>query len=281
MEWVDSIHETSAGEQIHLDGKNLRRAYGDDGKQPCIVSAYSSKDRIAIGQIKTDEKSNEITALPVLIKMLNLLGAIVTIDAAGCQKKIVRLLVGKGADYLISLKGNQSTMHDEIKELFATPFKDRETRFKEYEATEKGHGRVTTWKCTQTDYIEWFEDKDKWAGLKSVVMIETTTFRPKTQKTSNDVRYFISSLDVNPEQALRIARGHWDVENPLHWTLDMVFDEDHSRARGGFSPENLAIMRHAAFNMMRKTDYAQGGISRRKKSLAWNDEKLLKTISVA
>ena len=279
--WVGTLATDPAGDTIHLDGKCLRRAHGEDGRQPCIVSAYSSREKIAIGQVKADEKSNEITALPELIRMLVLLGAIVTIDAAGCQKKVVRAIVGKGGDYLIALKGNQTTMREEIKELFATSFRNRDEVFESAVVSDKGHGRVTTWKCEQTAYIGWFADKDKWAGLRSVVRIETETFRQKTGTTTRDERYFISSLGVNPERILQAAHSHWEVENPLHWVLDMVFDEDHSRARCGFSAENLAVMRHMAYNATRKSAATKGGMKRRKKSLTWNPEKLLATLRAA
>ena len=281
LAWVGTWAAAPAGDTIHLDGKCLRRAYGEDGRQPCIVSADSSREKIAIGQVKADEKSNEIAALPELIGMLVLMGAIVTTDAAGCQKKVARAIVGKGGDYLIALKGNQTTMHEEIKGLFATAFRNRDEVFKSAVATDKGHGRVTTWKCEQTAYIGWFADKDKWAGLRSVARIETETFRQKTGATTRDERYFISSLDVDPERALQAARSHWDVENPLHWVLDMIFDEDHSRARSGFSAENLAIMRHMAYNATRKSEATKGGMKRRKKSLTWNPDKLLATLRAA
>ncbi len=278
MEWVEECRSGYDGDGVHIDGKCIRRAHGPDGRAPCILSAYSSKDRIVVGQRKADDKSNETTALPRLIASLRLLGAVVTIDAAGCQRKVVRAIVGRHADYLISLKGNQGTMHEEVKELFSGGAAEGS---EEYSETEKGHGRVTTWRCVQTGDLGWFADRDKWAGLKSVCMVETETFLQKTSETTRDVRYFISSLDVDPERALRIARGHWDVENPLHWTLDMVFDEDHSRARDKFSAENIAIVRHMGFNMIRMDKGTEGGISRRKKALTWNEGKMLKAILAA
>ena len=275
MEWVDSlVDELPDGDGIHVDGKCLRRALTKDGKQPCIVSAYSSKDRIVIGQVKADEKSNEITAIPDLLEQLYLIGAIVTIDAAGCQKKIVRKIVGKHGDYLISLKGNQSTMHDAIRELFETSFRNGVSDFVSHEETSTGHGRVERRTCWQTDYLEWFREKPKWAGLNSVCMIETERTVKKTGKTSKERRFFISSLPVDPKKALHVAVQHWDVENPLHWTLDMVFDEDHSRARSGYAAENLAIVRHIAFDMIRLDKVTEGGMSRKKKSMTWNSEKL-------
>ena len=278
MEWVEEYRSGYDGDGVHIDGKCIRLAPTPDGRVPCIVSAYSSKDRIVVGQRKADDKSNEITALPMLIASLRLLGAVVTIDAAGCQRKVVKAIVGGHADYLISLKGNQGTMHEEVKELFADGSAEGAEECSE---TEKGHGRVTTWRCVQTDDLGWFADKDKWAGLKSVCMVETETFHQKTGETTRDVRHFISSLDVEPERALRLARGHWDVENPLHWTLDMVFDEDHSRARCGFSAENIGIVRHMGFNMIRRDKGTEGGISRRKKTLTWNEEKMLRAILAA
>ena len=214
-------------------------------------------------------------------KAVDLMGCIVTIDAAGCQKKIVRKIVDKHADYLISLKGNQSTMHDEIGELFETKFSDRDTRFKSYEATQKGHGRVTKRTCCQTDYIEWFADRSKWAGLRSVIMVDTECLKQKTGETTKDRRFFISSLPVDPKRALELAVSHWDIENPLHWTLDMVFDEDHSRARSGFAAENLAILRHLEFNLIRRDKVTEGGMSRKKKTMTWNEDKLLKALFAA
>ena len=209
------------------------------------------------------------------------MGCIVTIDAAGCQRKTVRKIVDKHADYLISLKGNQSTMHDEISELFETKFSDRDTRFKTYEAMQKGHGRVTKRTCCQTDYLEWLADRGKWAGLASVVMIDTECLKQKTGETTKDRRFFISSLPVNPKRALELAVSHWDIENPLHWTLDMVFDEDHSRASSGFAAENLAILRHLEFNLIRRDKVTEGGMSRKKKMMTWNEDKLLKALFAA
>ena len=282
MEWVDSLtDELPDGDGVHIDGKCLRRAFGKDGRQPCIVSAYSSKDRIVIGQVKADEKSNEITAIPDLLKRLYLIGAVVTIDAAGCQKKIVRTITERHGDYFISLKGNQEKMHDEIRELFETSFRGGKSDFVSYSETTSGHGRVETRTCWQTDYLEWFEDWRKWSGLHSVCMIETERTLKKTGETSRARRFFISSLGVDPKKALRIAVSHWDIENPLHWTLDMVFDEDHSRAHSEHAAENLAIMRHFAFDMIRCDKVTDGGMSRKKKAMTWNAEKLLVAIRAA
>ena len=282
MEWVDGLTDESLdGDGVHIDGKCLRRALTEDGRQPCIVSAYSSRGRIVIGQVKADEKSNEIKAIPDLLDQLFLIGAIVTIDAAGCQKKIVRKITDRHGDYLISPKGNQERMHDEIRELFEMSFRNGRSDFVSYTETTSGHGRVEKRTCWQTDYLDWFQDKPKWAGLNSVCMIESERTIRKTGNTTTERRFFISSLPVNPKKALHVAVQHWDVENPLHWTLDMVFDEDHSRARAGYAAENLAIMRHIVYDMIRMDKVTKGGMSRKKKALTWNAEKLLQALLAA
>ena len=282
MEWVDSlVDELPDGDGVHIDGKCLRRALTRDGRQPCIVSAYSSRDGIVVGQVKADEKSNEVTAIPRLLDRLYLVGAIVTIDAAGCQRKIVGKITDKGGDYLISLKGNQERMHDEMRELFEASFRGGVSCFRSHEETTTGHGRVERRKCWQTDRLDWFKDRARWKGLRSVCMIETERTVKKTGETSLERRFFISSLPVAPEKALKTAVRHWDVENPLHWTLDMVFDEDHSRARSEYAAENLAIMRHFAFNMIRMDEVTRGGIKRKKTTMTWNADKMLRALRAA
>ena len=231
-----------------------------------------------IGQVKAHEKSNEITAIPNLLDVLYLKGAIVTIDAAGCQKKIVRKILKRGAGYVISLKGNQSTMHDEIRAFMQDPaFK---ARFKKAKTVDNGHGRVETRTCWQTDGIDWFEDKDKWAGLRSVCMVESVVYDKSTGKTTSETRFFISSLPVDPKRALEAIRAHWGVE-AMHWILDMDFDEDRSRARREDLAENLAMLRHVVINVLRLDKSVFGGISVKRKELAWDDDKLLKLMLAA
>jgi len=271
VKWLESVSDV-AGDIISVDGKLLRRALTKDGKMPCIVSAYSKRTKLVIGQVKADEKSNEITAIPNLLDVLYLKGAIVTIDAAGCQKKIVGKILKRGAGYIISLKGNQSTMHDEIRAFMQDPaFK---ARFKKAKTVDNGHGRVETRTCWQTDDIDWFEDKDKWAGLRSVCMVESVVYDKSTGKTTSETRFFISSLPVDPKRALEAIRAHWGVE-AMHWILDMDFDEDRSRARREGLAENLAMLRHVVINVLRLDKSVFGGISVKRKELAWNDEKLL------
>ena len=269
--WLESVADVT-GDVISIDGKLLRRALTKDCKMPCIVSAHSSRTKLVIGQIKADEKSNEITAIPNLLDILYLKDAIVTIDAAGCQRKIVRKILNRGAGYVISLKGNQSAMHDEIRAFMQDPaFKGK---FRKAKTVDTGHGRVETRTCWQTDEIDWFADKDKWAGLKSVCMVESVVYDKGTGKTTSETRYFISSLPVDPKRALGAIRAHWGVE-AMHWILDMDFDEDRSRARREDLAENLAMLRHVVINVLRLDKSVFGGISVKRKELAWDDDKLL------
>ena len=277
VKWLESVSDV-AGDVISIDGKLLRRALTKDGKMPCIVSAHSKRTRLVIGQVKADEKSNEITAIPGLVDMLYAKGAIVTIDAAGCQKKIVKRIVRRGAGYVISLKGNQSTMHDEIRAFMQDPAFRK--KFRKAKTVDKGHGRVETRTCWQTDDIGWFEDRDKWAGFRSVCMVESKVYNMATDKTTVETRFFISSLDVDPERALEAIRAHWGVE-AMHWTLDMDFDEDRSRARTEDIAENLAMLRHVVVNVLRLDKSLFGGISVKRKELTWDDEKLLKLMQAA
>ena len=277
VKWLRSVSDVT-GDIISIDGKLLRRALKKDGKMPCIVSAYSKRSKLVIGQVKADEKSNEITAIPGLLDLLYLKGAIVTIDAAGCQKKIVKRILKRGAGYVISLKGNQSTMHDEIRAFMQDPAFRK--KFRKATTVDKGHGRVETRTCWQTDDIGWFEDRDKWAGLRSVCMVESVVYDMATKETTRETRFFISSLPVDPKRALEAIRAHWGVE-AMHWTLDMDFDEDRSRARTEDIAENLAMLRHVVINVLRLDKSLFGGISVKRKELTWDDDKLLKLMLAA
>ena len=277
VKWLESVADVT-GDVISIDGKLLRRALTTDCKMPCIVSAHSHRTRLVIGQVKANEKSNEITAIPNLLDVLYLKGAIVTIDAAGCQRKIVRKILKRGAGYVISLKGNQSTMLDEIRAFMQDPaFK---AKFKKAKTVDKGHGRIETRTCWQTDDIAWFEDRGKWAGLRSVCMVESVVYNTKTRETTMETRHFISSLPVDPKRALEAIRAHWGVE-AMHWILDMDFDEDRSRARREDLAENLAMLRHVVINVLRLDKSVFGGISVKRKELTWDDDKLLRLMIAA
>lgn len=277
VRWLESLTNV-AGDVISIDGKNLRRALTRDGKMPCIVSAHSSRTKLVVGQVKAAEKSNEIAAIPELLDLLYVRGAIVTIDAAGCQRRIVRKILKRGAGYVISLKGNQSAMHDEVRRFMQDPAFRR--KFKSAKTVDKGHGRIETRTCWQTDDVEWFADREEWAGLRSFCMVTSEVYDTKTKETTTDTRYFISSLPVGPARALEAIRAHWGVE-AMHWILDMDFDEDRSRARTGDIAENLAMLRHVVLNVLRLDKAVFGGISVKRKEFMWDDDKLVRLMAAA
>lgn len=277
LDWALGIVEL-AGDTLAIDGKTLRRAFGQNGRKPCIVSALSGKHQIVIAQVKADEKSNEITAVPDLLELLLLEGCIVSIDAAGCQKGHVETIVERKGDYVISLKGNQSTMHEEIRAFMLDPA--LQGSFASAKTVDCARGKVETRTCWQTADLDWFADKAEWKGLKSACMVKNEIYRKKTGKTTMELRFFISSLPVDPERMLGLVRSHWRIE-AMHWVLDMEFDEDHSRARGGHSAENLAMLRHLAINVLRVDKSVLGGINRKRKELTWNEEKLYQVVMSA
>jgi predicted transposase YbfD/YdcC len=225
---------------------------------PYIVSAWASGKGLVLGQVKVDDKSNEITAIPELLDALDVEGAIVTIDAMGCQKDIAARIVDKGADYVLALKGNHPTAHKEIEEYFADAvapcaIASAQEPLPEgmdfFQTIEKGHGRIETRRYWQTVDIEWFEDKQRWRGLKSFGMVES--IRKLKGTASIERRYYLSSLPLNAQTFAGAARGHWGVENPLHWSLDVTFNEDYSRARTRNAAQNLAALRRLALNLLK------------------------------
>jgi predicted transposase YbfD/YdcC len=245
-----------------------------------MISAWASDNRLVLGQIKTEEKSNEITAIPELLKVLELTGSIVTIDAMGCQKAIVSQIVEKGADYVISLKGNQGNLHKEVKSFFedakASGFDN--ISHDTFKTTDGDHGRVEIRSFTTTDAIAWFEDKSKWEKLTTFGMVETE--RHIGDKITYETRYYISSLPNNAKQLGNAARGHWGIENGLHWILDVAFREDDSRIRTGHAPTNLGIIRHFALNLIKSDKTKKGGVKGRRKRAGWDDKYLSQLLGI-
>lgn len=251
--------EAVADEVVAIDGKALRRGKNAGGKTPVVVNAWSEVGGLVLGAVKVDEKSNEITAVPRLLDLLDVEGRVVTIDAMGCQREIARKAVGRKADYVLALKGNQGTMFEEMKLLFDETLKTDPGRFSSYtEEVRKAHGRIEKRTCWQTDFLDWFQDRAEWAGLRSVIMVESvrTTRDPESGewKTTTERRLYVSSLGVGPKKALRAVRRHWGVES-LHWSLDMTFGEDYCRARSGNAAENRATLRRLARNLL--ADYGR------------------------
>jgi predicted transposase YbfD/YdcC len=280
--WIRAVTHLTDGEVIAIDGKAVRGARSPDGKEGLrMVSAWAAEQRLVLGQLKTEAKSNEITAIPLLLELLELKGCIVTIDAIGCQTEIAAQIIKQRADYVLSLKGNQGVLHEEVAEYFAwaeqTGFKDSEY---DYCATlEKDHGRIEERKCWVTEDTEWFTEKAEWAGLRSFIMVEGTR-EVLGQAASVERRYFISSLAADAKQALRAVRGHWQVENSLHWVLDVAFREDACRTRTGHAPENLATLRHIAVNLLKQERSCKLGIKSKRLKAGWDESYMLKVLNI-
>jgi len=282
LDWVRSAAQLTEGEIVSIDGKQARGARARDGKEGLrMVSAWAGEQRLVLGQVKTEDKSNEITAIPLLLELLELRGCIVTIDAMGCQREIAAQIISQEADYVLSLKGNQGRLHEEVAEYFAwaeeTNFKDLE--YDTYTTLEKDHGRIEERRCWVTEDTGWFTEKAEWAGLRSFIMVEASR-EVLGQTPTRERRYFISSLAADAKEALRAVRGHWQVENSLHWVLDVAFREDACRTRTGYAPENLATLRHIAVNLLKQERSCKLGIKSKRLKSGWDESYMLKVLNI-
>lgn len=272
VHWVQGLCPALAGDVVAIDGKALRRALNQGASIPYIVSAWASGNGLALGQVKVDDKSNEITAIPELLQSLALQGCIVTIDAMGCQKDIAAQIIDKKADYVLALKGNHATVHQEIREFFADavlPCANHVAKTVTPETMvssrtlEKDHGRIETRRYWQSSDIDWMQDKKLWKNLRSIGMVES--IRCVKGKNSIERRYYLASLPLDAQTFAKAVRGHWGVENPLHWSLDVTFREDQSRARSKNAAQNLAALRRIALNLIKKNP--QEKVSQRQKRI--------------
>jgi len=283
LEWVKSVAEKTEGDIVSIDGKTLRRSYDKKSNKAAIhmVSAWSASNGCVLGQLKTEEKSNEITAMPELLKVLDLHGCIVTIDAMGTQKTIARQIVDGGGEYLLAVKGNQTSLHEEIigffKDAAMNNFNGFEHSF--FEEENKGHGRIEHRKYWASDNVEWMKCKDDWKGLKMVGMTESV--RTVEGKTTTEQRFFIGSIDGEAKTFAYACRKHWGIENSLHWCLDIAFREDECRIRKGFAAENLAIVRHMALNLLKKEKTNRNGLKAKRLLSGWDNDYLLKVLKTS
>lgn len=286
FEWVMAINDIIQGQIINIDGKCLRGSDNQTlGKRAIyIVSAWASENEIVLGQRKVDEKSNEITAIPELLKMLAIAGCIVTIDAIGTQTEIAKTIVDAQAGYALSVKANQGHLFEDISTLFAV---DRDQNFKyaalEYaKTTTGGHGRIDVRECWSTsnpEYLQLIRNVENWAGLQSIAMVICT--RIIADKQTQHIRYYITTLPSDAERILHVIRRHWAIENELHWVLDVAMNEDHNRVRKDQAPENMAVLRHIALNLLKQEKTAKGGIHAKQLQAAWNNDYLLKILAFA
>jgi predicted transposase YbfD/YdcC len=264
---------------VAIDGKTSRRSHDRKASQKALhlVSAFATTSRLVLGPEAVNEKSNEITAIPALLERIDLESAIVTIDAMGCQRDIAQTILNKKADYVLALKGNQGSLCEDVEvfvaEQKANGFKD--TKISQHQTVDGDHGRIETRTYTAIDDVGWLQQRHNWPGLKGLVMVEST--REIGDKIEREARFYITSAVLLANQLGPIIRGHWAIENNLHWTLDMTFNEDQSRLRKGHGAKNMAIVRHFALNLVRHAANKRS-IKRCRKRAAWDPEYLLKIL---
>ena len=272
--WVKAVQTVTKG-IVAIDGKTLRRSRTKDTSPLHVVSAWAYENRMVLGQVKTKEKSNEITAIPELLRVLALEGCIVTIDAMGCQKAMAEMIIEKKADYVLGLKGNQGTLHDDVKLYFEdSGFKD--STYDYHETIDGDHGRVETRRYFTTSDIDWLSDKGLWKNLSTIVMVQRE--RIADGKTSRETSYYITSLKSDAKRVAQAVRGHWGIENSLHWVLDIAFREDESRIRKDHAPANFAIIRHMALNLLRHETSSKRSIKGKRLKAGWDTEYLARIL---
>jgi predicted transposase YbfD/YdcC len=274
--WVEAVREQTEGDVVAIDGKTLRRS-GEtaSGKMPIhMVSAWAAENSMVLGQMKTEEHSNEITAIPALLELLKVNGCIVTIDAEGCQTEIAEKIRTKKADYVLAVKANQPQLLDELSDFFSLISDDdvAEQWLEKYDTLDKGHGRIEKREYYHSDEIAALPRVKQFKGAKSIGMVRCT--RIIAEERSTATRYYISSLEMDAEKLAHAVRSHWSIENNLHWTLDMSFREDDSRMRSGYSAENFAMMRRMALSIMKRDTHSKRSLKGRRRICSYHDKYL-------
>ena len=282
LDWVRSITRLIDGQVIAIDGKQLRRSHDSASGKSAIhmVSAWAEENRLVLGQTKVDEKSNEITAIAELLRLLEISGCIVTTDALGCQTEITAAIIQKQADYVLAVKGNQNYLFEDLVGYFDWALGDlcKQTTYTTDETVEGDHGRVEVRRCYATEDIAWLRRKAEWKSIRSIAMVESGR-SVGGQEASRERRYYISSLEADAKQLNRVIRGHWSIENSLHWVLDIAFREDDSRIRKDHGPENMATLRHIALNLLKQDKSIKVGIKSKRKNAGWDERYLLKVLN--
>jgi len=279
--WTEHICELLNGEVIAVDGKQLRRSkdgtLGVEGIQ--MVNVWATDNQLSLAQAKVENHTNEITAIPLLLPLLEIEDTTITIDAIGCQTDIVEVISDQDADYVIAAKGNQGTLLEDIQAAFEQA--DTHEDMAHHQTINKGHGRIEIrdcWAIDDPDIIAYINEYKAWANLTSIVKVTSERRVLNNGKTTKETRYFISSLQADAQQLLQAVRAHWQIENGLHWVLDMAFREDESRVRKDHAPENLAVIRQFALNLLKREDSLAVGIRAKRKRAAWDQDYLLKVL---
>jgi predicted transposase YbfD/YdcC len=281
--WVAAMMGVPEG-VVAIDGKTVRRSKGAAKDPIHMVSAFAARQRLVMGQVKVADKANEIVAIPKLLDMLAIEGAVVTIDAMGCQRAIARKIMDKKADYIFSLKGNQGSLREDVERFVAEQkAKDfNDTTVTHHQTVDGDHGRIETRDITVIHDVGWLDERHAWPGMKSVVVVESTRLIPgpsrDADKVERETRFYISSLALAACLVAAFVRDHWAVENSLHWVLDMVFRDDECRLRTDHAPANFTTLKHMALNLIRRAK-TKDSIRLRRKVAAWDDEFLVSLIA--
>ncbi|NJL80281.1 MAG: ISAs1 family transposase [Richelia sp. SM1_7_0] len=283
LSWIKSVAILTDGEVIAIDGKSLKHSYDKKAGNRAInmVSAWAGTNKLVLAQRKVDSKSNEITAIPELIKVLDIAGCIVTIDAIGCQKEIVNLISQKNADYIIALKKNQKNLYENVELLFKEAISKRCEGFSasHYSTSESGHGRDEIRNYLMlSDISNQIDSDNKWKNLKSIGMVESV--RTENGKTTVETRYYISSLNLEAKKFGDSVRSHWGIENSLHWILDVALNEDDCRIRKDNAPQNFAVLRHIAVNLLGQEKSKKLGIKNKQFLASMDDSYLAKVLDL-
>ena len=284
MEWVQAINQLTRGQVIAIDGKQLRGSQDSGAGKNAIymVSAWATENQLVLGQRKVDDKSNEITAIPKLLKLLEVKGCIVMVDAIGTQTKIAKTIIDQGGDYILAVKENRGHLYEDIHDLFADnqQFNYEGIPHSYAKVVNKDHGRIEIrqcWTISDPEYLANIRDLKRWDSIQTLVMILSE--RRIGDDSEVQDRYFISSLESNAEKILRAKRSYWGIENRLHWVLDIAFNEDRSRVRKDNAPQNFAVLRHMALNLLKQEKTAKGGIKAKRLQCGWNVDYLLKVLA--
>ncbi len=275
LDWVNAVFARTTGKVVAIDGKTLRRSYDRKSKKAALqmVSAWATTNHLVLGQVVVDAHSNEITAIPQLLDVLDVQGCIVTIDAIGCQQDIAAQIIDQGGDYVLAVKANQGSLWQEVHECFADIEADG-MRF--HETEEAGHGREETRWYWMTETLPWPLRRIQWKGLRSMGVVEAS--RTVGEKYTVERRYYISSLPADAQQLAEAVRGHWHIENQLHWVLDVAFREDESRIRTGHADANMAVVRRIALNLLKQDTSVKLGIANKRLKAGWDEAYLLRIL---